>query len=272
MSGIWKYLTRHIGNEKWSFWRFNWIIHHRLIAALERTRPYARGILVDIGCGSMRGRLWYRGCFTRYVGVDFATSRYLDGARPGVIARGEALPFRDGSIDTVLAVSLLSYVAEPHRIIEEAHRILRPDGRLILEFTQTGLLHDEPYHYFRFTRRGARWLLERSGFEPLECVPIGGLMVGVGMTATAALNRINRGPTRVITEIPVRALYVVVQLGFALLDLLFFDPREVVGNLWVARKAEERSTESAGVAPEAAPARSGASRAPPMAESSGAPV
>ena len=52
----------------------------------------------------------------------------------------------------------------------------------------------------------------------------------------AALNRINRGPTRVLTELPVRVLYMVIQLSFALLDRIFFDPREVLGHMVVARK------------------------------------
>jgi hypothetical protein len=51
-----------------------------------------------------------------------------------------------------------------------------------------------------------------------------------------ALNRQNRGPTRVLTELPVRVLYVVLQLLFAGLDRLLFDPREVVAHLAVARR------------------------------------
>jgi hypothetical protein len=62
------------------------------------------------------------------------------------------------------------------------------------------------------------------------------LMSRVGLTMIAGLNRINRGPTRVLTELPVRALYVVIQLGFAMLDRVFFDPREVLSNIIVARK------------------------------------
>jgi hypothetical protein len=97
-------------------------------------------------------------------------------------------------------------------------------------------LHDEPHDYFRFTRYGASHLLERAGFEPLDFIPIGGLMSRVGLSAIAALNRINRGPTRVLTEIPVRLLYVVMQVGFEALDRVFFDPREVLAHLAIARK------------------------------------
>jgi SAM-dependent methyltransferase len=172
----------------------------------------------------------------RYLGVELSASRYLGDRPPDAFARGEELPFRAGSMDTVLSLSVLTYLPEPGRLIAEAHRVLKPGGTLLLEFTQMVPLHDEPHDYFRFTRYGAAHLLERAGFEPLEYIPIGGLMSRVGLSAIAALNRINRGPLRVITEIPVRILYVVLQLGFEGLDRLFFDPREVLAHLVVARK------------------------------------
>ena len=47
-----------------------------------------------------------------------------------------------------------------------------------------------PADYFRSTRNGATWLLERAGFEPLEFIPIGGLMTRVGLSTIRALNRV----------------------------------------------------------------------------------
>jgi len=136
----------------------------------------------------------------------------------------------------VLGLSMVTYFREPLALLAEAHRVLRPGGALLLEFTQMAPLHDEPHDYFRFTRYGAAHLLERAGFEPLDFIPIGGLMSRVGLSAIAALNRVNRGPTRVLTEIPVRVLYVVLQVGFEALDRVFFDPREVLAHLAIARK------------------------------------
>jgi len=136
----------------------------------------------------------------------------------------------------VLGLSMLTYLSEPGRMLAEAHRVLRPGGTLILEFTQTAPLHDAPHDYFRFTRYGAEWLLRQAGFEPLEYVPIGGLWARVGLSTIAALNRWNRGPTRVLTEVPVRLLYVVLQAWFELLDRVFFDPHEVLAHLVVAKR------------------------------------
>jgi SAM-dependent methyltransferase len=221
---------------RWTVWKYNWLANHKIIAALERARPHARGLLLDVGCGSRPFALLFEGRVKRYLGVDLRASRFLGGRPPDAYARGEELPLRGGSVDTVLGLSVLTYLPEPARMLAEAHRVLRPGGALLLEFTQMAPLHDEPHDYFRFTRFGAAHLLERAGFEPLEFIPIGGLMSRVGLSAIAALNRINRGPTRAITEIPVRILYVALQLVFEGLDRLFFDPREVLAHLVVARK------------------------------------
>ena len=223
---------------RWAFWRFNWLANHKVIAAVERSLPYAHGTLLDVGCGSMRARAWFAGRITGYLGVDLSVSPYLQDARLTAFARGEALPFRAGSVDTVLGISMLTCLAEPLQLIEEAHRVLRPGGTLIMEFTQMAPLHDEPHDYFRFTRFGAQSLLERGGFQAVEFIPIGGLWARVGLSSIAALNRINHGPTRILTELPVRALYIVIQLACEVLDRLFFDPREVLAHLVIAQRVE----------------------------------
>jgi ArsR family transcriptional regulator len=43
-----------------------------------------------------------------------------------------ALPFADGAFDSVFAMHALPYSRQPERVIAEAARVLRPDGRLIM--------------------------------------------------------------------------------------------------------------------------------------------
>ena len=235
MSGTWRRVT---GGEtgKWSLWKFNWLANHKIIRALEKARVHAHGELLDMGCGRKPFAPLFEGRITRYWGTDLSVSPYLGQARLDAFARAEAQPFRDGSFDTVMGLSMLTYLPEPGRMIAEAHRVLRPGGVLLLEFTQMVPLHDAPYDYFRFTRYGAEYLLQQNGFEPVEYIPIGGLWARVGLSTIAGLNRINRGPLRVLTEIPVRLLYVLVQGVCELLDRIFFDPNEVLSHLVVARR------------------------------------
>ncbi len=228
---------RAVRATRWSFWKFNWIIYSKMIAALERASVHATGRLLDVGCGDRPFEDLFAERVTSYLGTDLRASGYLGARRPDVFSRSEALPFRAGAFDTVLGLSMLTYLPEPGAMLAEANRVLVPGGALLLEFTQMVPLHDEPWDFFRFTRYGARYLLERAGFEVVEVLPVGGLWTRVGMSTIAGLNRMNRGPTRVLTELPVRLLYCVVQLGCELLDRLWFDPREVVGHLVVARKA-----------------------------------
>jgi SAM-dependent methyltransferase len=227
---------RRTRTRPWTVWKFNWLADHKIVAALKRARPHARGVLLDIGCGRRPFAWVFDGRVSCNIGVDLRSSPFLGSRPPDIYGRAEALPIRDESVDTVFGISMLTYLQEPVQVVEEAYRVLKPGGTLLLEFTQMAPVHDPPHDYFRFTRYGAAHLLERAGFQPIEFIPIGGLMSRVGLSAIAALNRINRGPTRVITEVPVRALYVVLQLLFAGLDLVCFDPREVLANRVVARK------------------------------------
>lgn len=235
MSGFWKRLTRG-PTGRWSVWKFNWLANHKIIAAITRARGHARGDLLDMGCGAKPFAPLFAGRVRRYWGTDLSRSPYLGGARLDAFAKAEAQPFRDGSFDTVVGFSMLTYLPEPVRMIEEAHRVLRPGGVLILEFTQMVPLHDEPWDFFRFTRYGAEHLLRTGGFEPVEYIPVGGLWARVGLSTIAGLNRLNRGPLRVLTEVPVRLLYVIVQVSCEALDRIFFDPREVLAHLVVARR------------------------------------
>jgi len=221
---------------KWSVWKFNWLVNHKIIAALERARPHAHGLLVDVGCGSKAFAPVLAPHVARYLGVDWARPPGFTRERgPDVLARVEALPLRDGSVDTVFGMSLLTFLPEPQRMLEEARRVVRPEGTLILEFTQMAPRHQEPEDFFCFTRNGARALLARAGFEPVEFIPIGGLWTRAGLSLIAGVNRVNRGPWRPLTEIPARLLYVVFQLAFEGLDRLFHDPADVLAWLVVAR-------------------------------------
>lgn len=46
--------------------------------------------------------------------------------------RGEAIPFRDGTFDRVVAVVAFHHMEDQTKVLEEMHRVLRPDGRLAI--------------------------------------------------------------------------------------------------------------------------------------------
>jgi ubiquinone/menaquinone biosynthesis C-methylase UbiE len=114
-----------------------------LCAVLERTglaewrrwlASGARGRTLDVGCGTGRGLPLY-GAGIRVIGLDPAWDSLRRARRrgPGVpLVQGsvEALPFRDGTFDTVVASLVFCSVADPARGLAEVKRVLRPAGRL----------------------------------------------------------------------------------------------------------------------------------------------
>jgi SAM-dependent methyltransferase len=224
---------------KWSVWKYNWLANHKTIEALERARPHVHGVLLDVGCGNQAFTPLFRDRASGYVGLDLERPAGIDGRGPDVLGRAEALPIRSSSVDTVLGLALLTYMTEPRRMLEEAHRVMRPGGTLIVEFTQIAPLWNPPHDYWRFTSFGAEHLLKEAGFDAVEWIPIGGLWAAVGLNVIGGVNRLNRGPWRILTEIPSRLLYVIFQLGFEVMDRLFDDDGERMARLVVARRIED---------------------------------
>jgi SAM-dependent methyltransferase len=92
----------------------------------------------------------------QYLGVDVQPG-------PGVdwVADAEALPQADGSVGTVIAMNTLEHVPRFWRAFEEAYRVLRPDGALLVSCPFSFHIHDFPSDYWRFTPEALAFLLEK---------------------------------------------------------------------------------------------------------------
>jgi ubiquinone/menaquinone biosynthesis C-methylase UbiE len=94
----------------------------------------ARGLTLDLGCGTGRN-LPLAPAGIRVVGCDpcravLARARRRAPRVPLVQAAAEALPFRDGVFETVLASLVFCSVEDPNRALAEVRRVLHPHGAL----------------------------------------------------------------------------------------------------------------------------------------------
>ncbi len=103
--------------------------------------------VLDIGAGTGRiGRAFVdAGDF--YAGVDTSLSmlrEFPSGPNPRLLAQadGRQLPFRDGAFDVILLMQVLSGASDSRSILEEARRVLRPGGSVVVGHTvspETGI-------------------------------------------------------------------------------------------------------------------------------------
>ncbi len=85
-----------------------------------------------------------------------------------------ALPFPDGCFQACINIVTLEHVREPGCALREIHRTLAPGGRLLLIVPHEWEVHQSPHDYFRYTRFGVAYLLEKAGFAEYAIEPVGG--------------------------------------------------------------------------------------------------
>ena len=89
-----------------------------------------------------------------------------------VFCDGHDLPFRDGSVDAVVAQAVLEHVADPWRCAEEIHRVLKPNGIVYAETPFMQQVHLCGFDFTRFSHMGHRRLFRR--FAELESGAVAG--------------------------------------------------------------------------------------------------
>jgi len=91
-----------------------------------------------------------------YLGIDLRPG-------PGVdqMADVEALPYATSSFGTVIAMNTFEHVPHFWRGFEEAYRVLKPTGALLISCPFYFHIHDHPRDYWRFSPQAFELLLDR---------------------------------------------------------------------------------------------------------------
>ena len=76
------------------------------------------------------------------------------------------LPFADAVFDGVWITAVLEHVLEPHVVVDEIWRVLKPAGMVYAETPFMQQVHERGYDFTRFTASGHRWLFRR--FEQID--------------------------------------------------------------------------------------------------------
>jgi ubiquinone/menaquinone biosynthesis C-methylase UbiE len=108
------------------------LIYRAEVSAVRELLP-RKGIGIEVGAGTGR----FSVPLGIRLGVDpsghmaqFAHQRGMSVCQ----AVGERLPFRDGQFDFVLMVTVICFVADVYRLLQEVRRVLKTAGRVIIGF------------------------------------------------------------------------------------------------------------------------------------------
>lgn len=163
-----------------AIWHSHYLSARATNSGLRAMCQKLSGRVLDVGAGTGLGARFLNAERTRYIPTDLRAARdpsdplvTRQGQKPKIWCSGYRLPFREGSFDIVMALSLLEHVRDPGAILAEAWRVLRPSGTLVVSVPFCFPVHGFPDDFRRWTCEGLKLEIERVGFEIHDAFPIG---------------------------------------------------------------------------------------------------
>ena len=148
-------------------WQPDWYVLRRqgeaIGSLLESPALGLRGASVlDFGCGTRPYEEWFRAAGARYQGAD------IDSGHEVIVRPDGSLAAADAIFDVVASFQVLEHVWDLATYLGEAHRVLKPGGRLLLSTHGSWFYHPHPGDYRRWTGEGLRREIEEHGFKLIE--------------------------------------------------------------------------------------------------------
>jgi SAM-dependent methyltransferase len=136
---------------------------------------YAKGKLIDLGCGKVPLYEAYKNYIETNLCVDWENSLHKNPFIDQTCDLSERLPFDDNSFDTILLSDVLEHIPEPEKLCNEMARILRPGGSLILNVPFLYKIHEMPFDFYRYTEYALRRFADKSNLQVALLKPMGGI-------------------------------------------------------------------------------------------------
>lgn len=186
----------------------NLLVYHLHDRAIKNAAiKFAKGRLIDIGCGTKPYQNMLAPYVIEHVGLD-REQPFNALAQPDLVGTAYEIPVAEEEFDTALSTGALEHLAEPELALRECFRILKPGGIAIYTAPLIWHVHAAPWDYYRFTSHGLKYLFEKCGFEAVEVKALSGFWVTFGQLFVYYLYRFNQGFMRFIPVIPLVGLLI----------------------------------------------------------------
>lgn len=114
-------------------------------------RAHPERLCLDVGAGLRAS------CYANVVNLEIYPSASTD-----VLGVGEDLPFESAQFDYALCCATLEHTRRPWEVAREICRVLKPGGKVLVDYPFLQGVHGYPHHYFNATPLGAASLFERD--------------------------------------------------------------------------------------------------------------
>lgn len=197
---------------------------------------YSKGKVLDIGCGNKPYESEFNGLIENYIGCDIIQSNQN---KVDILCPANKIPLENETFDTVFSTQTIEHVEDHQGLLNEAFRVLKKEGFIIVSGPMYWPLHEEPYDFFRFTKHGFKYILEKAGFEIIEIISNGGVWALAGQSLIHAI--FNTDSNNLIFKIFRSAFYrlkmvYIINSLFSYLDSKFYNEVSTMNYVVVAIK------------------------------------
>ena len=128
--------------------------------------------IFDYGCGYKPYEELVKSSGHKYVAGDLGDNHFADI----IVDKAGHVPVTDNYFDAVLSIQVLEHVENPNSYLQEAYRITKPGGHLLLSTHGAWTYHPYPTDYWRWTRSGLEKVISDAGFRCLNSDWIMGML------------------------------------------------------------------------------------------------
>jgi len=212
-----KKASKHHNNRQWH----NWLVYNINDKYLAKHASLYQGALYDLGCGESPYQDFFLQFADSYTGVDWAESQHITKEKL-CADLNKALPIESGVADTIVSLSVLEHLYNPQNMLDEAYRLLKPNGHIIVQVPWQWWIHEAPHDYFRYTPYGLKHMLSKAGFTEVNVEAQSGFFTMWSLKFNYFSTRFIRGPKmlRTLIKLCLVPFWAIGQLSAPFLDKL----------------------------------------------------
>lgn len=162
----------------------------RELEAFGKSLPEG-ALVLDAGAGSQKyaskfSRQRYETADFEQVDKHYKPSTYVCDLR--------SIPVEDGRFDAVVFTQVMEHLPEPHLVLAELHRVLKPGGTMFFSAPLFYQEHEQPYDFYRYTQFGLTFQFSKAGFTIVELRWLEGFMATVAHQLRYLRSHLPRSP------------------------------------------------------------------------------